>query len=153
MTLPLLLSIPHGGDRVPPEATPKLALSAADIFSDGDACTRTIYDLSGVVTAVHQTDIARAVIDLNRAPEDRAPQHPDGVVKSLTTDRIPVWRDGGPPSRELADILIDRYWRPYHARLETLAANPDLILAIDCHSMADVAPAIAAAPGATSAIE
>lgn len=147
MTLPFLLSIPHGGDRVPEEAASLTALTDADIFSDGDACTREIYDLGDEVAAVHQAEIARAFVDINRGPDVRPPEEPDGVVKSLTADRIAVWQGGGPPSRELSETLIDGYWRPYHERLEELASLPGVRLGIDCHSMAEFAPAIAPRPG------
>lgn len=142
MTLPVLLSIPHGGDRVPPKAEPFTTLTAADIFSDGDACTREIYNVSDAVAAIHQADIARAFVDLNRGLDARPPAQPDGVIKSLTADRIPVWRGGGPPSDELAESLLWTYWRPYHERLEQLAARPDVRVAFDCHSMAEFAPEI-----------
>lgn len=147
MTLPFLLSIPHGGDRVPKEAESLNALTDAQIFSDGDACTREIYGLGDQVIAVQQAEIARAFVDLNRGPDVRPPGEPDGVVKSLTADRIPVWQGDGPPSEELAEALIERYWRPYHEHLEELASSPDVRLGIDCHSMAEFAPAIAPKPG------
>lgn len=147
MTLPVLLSIPHGSDQVPEEAAPLTVLTDAEIFSDGDACTREIYDLGDEVAAVHQATVARAFVDLNRGHDVRPPKNPDGVVKSLTADRIPVWRDGAGPSDELADTLLERYWRPYHQRLEQLALLPQVRLGIDCHSMAEFAPAIAPNPG------
>lgn len=147
MTLPVLLSIPHGGDQVPEEAKPLTTLTAADVFSDGDACTREIYDLGDEVAAVHQATIARAFVDLNRGLDVRPPENPDGVVKSLTADRIPVWRGAGPPPDDLAETLLHRYWRPYHDRLEELAALDEVRLGVDCHSMAEFAPAIAPIPG------
>lgn len=147
MTLSVLLSIPHGGDRTPPEAAAHTTLSPADIFSDGDACTRDIYDLGEAVLAVHQAQIARAFVDLNRATDVLPPENPDGVVKSLTADRVPVWQGGGPPPGNLGEVLIDRYWRPYHDRLAELAADPAVRVAFDCHSMAEFAPAIAPRPG------
>lgn len=147
MTLPVLLSIPHGGDLVPEEAKLFTALSAADIFSDGDACTGEIYDLGDEVGAVHRATIARAFVDLNRGQDVRPPEHADGVVKSLTADHIAVWRGGGPPPDELAETLLERYWIPYHERLEQLAELPQVRLGIDCHTMAEFAPAIAPNPG------
>ena len=147
MTLPVLLSIPHGGDLIPEEAAPLTALSEDDIFSDGDACTREIYDLGDRVAAVHQAAIARAFVDLNRGLDVRPPANPDGVVKSLTADRVPVWQGGVLPPDDLADAMLEQYWVPYHARLEELAALPEVRLGIDCHSMAEFAPAIAPNPG------
>ena len=147
MTLPVLLSIPHGGDQVPEEAAGRTSLTSADIFSDGDACTREIYDLGDQVVAVHQATIGRAFVDLNRGLDVRPPENPDGVVKSLTADRISIWPGGGPPEADLAVTLLERYWRPYHERLKALAARPEVRLGIDCHSMAEFAPEIAPNPG------
>lgn len=41
-----------------------------------------------------------------------------------------------------------RYYRPYHTRLTDLA-SPDLLLGVDCHTMAYEAPAISARRGET----
>lgn len=147
MTLPVLLSIPHGGDRIPPEAAEACSLRPADIWSDGDACTREIYGLGNAVAAVRTTDVARAIIDLNRAPDDRPPANPDGVVKSMTADRVSVWRGGGAPDHDLAEVLIERYWQPYHDDLAQICERSKVLVAFDCHSMAEIAPAISPRPG------
>ena len=147
MTLGVLLSIPHGGDRIPPEAAEMCALRPADIWSDGDACTRKIYDLGDAVAAVRTTKIARAIVDLNRAPDDRPPANPDGVVKSLTAQGVSVWRGGAAPGDDLARLLIERYWQPYHDELATLCEQSDVHVAFDCHSMAEFAPAISPRAG------
>ncbi|WP_419946113.1 N-formylglutamate amidohydrolase [Candidatus Poriferisodalis sp.] len=147
MTLPVLLSIPHGGDRIPPEAAEECALSPADIWSDGDACTREIYDLGDAVAAVRTTDVARAIVDLNRAPDDLPPSNPDGVVKSMTADCVSVWRGGGAPDDGLSRLLIERCWQPYHDDLAALCERTDVLVAFDCHSMAQFAPAISPRAG------
>ena len=69
MTLPLLLSVPHAGLAVPPEAEPYCVLSEREIVEDGDEGAAEIYDLESAVVAFHTTDIARAIVDMNR-PED-----------------------------------------------------------------------------------
>lgn len=99
------------------------------------------------MAAVRSTDTARAIVDLNRAPDDRPPANPDGVVKSLTADRVSVWRGREAPDDDLARLLIQRYWQPYHHDLAAMCERPDVLVAFDCHSMAQFAPAISPRPG------
>lgn len=163
MTLPILLSVPHAGWRVPPEAQPYCQLTEAEILHDGDEGAAEIYDLAQHVAEFVTTDVARAIVDLNRAEDDR---RPDGVVKTHTCWNAPVYREF--PSPEIVATLLDRYYRPYHVRLSKLAnesatgnrqdpavSTSDLgntarfALAVDCHTMAAVGPPIAPDPGQT----
>ncbi len=136
MKLPLLLSVPHAGLRVPDEARRYCVLDARQIAEDGDEGAATIYDLADEVAAYVTTDVARAIVDLNRAPDDR---RPDGVVKTHTCLDVPVY-DPFPPEETVA-LLLDRYYRPYHARLTELARS-GVRLAVDCHTMLAVGPPI-----------
>jgi N-formylglutamate deformylase len=148
VTLPVLLSIPHGGTAVPTPWRERMRLTPRELFADGDACTPEIYDLGDAVAAVVQAEVARALVDLNRAPDDRPPANPDGVVKTTTAYGRPIWRDGVAPSPDEADTLIATYHAPYHGRLAALAAREGVVLGLDCHSMAAVAPPAARGPGA-----
>jgi N-formylglutamate deformylase len=148
VTLPVLVSIPHGGAGTPPGIAGIVRLTPADLFDDSDACTRDIYGVASEVARLESFDIGRAFVDLNRAPGDRPPANPDGVVKSATAYGVPVYREGREPNSDLVEALLDRYYRPYHERLAAAAATPGLRLALDCHSMAAVAPP--AAPDAGS---
>jgi formiminoglutamase len=145
--LPFLISIPHGGEDIPPCVRERIALTRADILEDGDAFTREIYDFGGRVQAVVQTDTARAVIDLNRDVAQMPPDHPDGVLKTVTCYEKPVYREGRFPNSELVSRLIEEHYRPYHERLRAAAREPGLVLGLDCHSMAEQAPPIAAQAG------
>lgn len=145
--LPVLLSIPHGGTRQPPELAGRVQLSREDLFDDSDAFTREIYDLGDEVLQVITTEIARAFVDLNRAPDDRAPANPDGVVKSVTCYGLPIYHEGREPGDDLVIELLQRYHAPYHRSLERAAEDPRVKLALDCHSMAAEAPTIAPDPG------
>jgi len=136
MPLPLLISIPHAGLRVPPEVEPYCALTPQQIQEDGDGGTAEIYSrLEGEVRAFVSTDVARAIVDLNRAEDDR---RADGVVKTHTCWNVPVYRDF--PPEEVIETLLERYHRPYHAHLSSHAAEVEL--GIDCHTMAAVGPPI-----------
>ena len=141
---PVLLSIPHGGTEVPVKIRDRMTISARDQFEDSDAFTREIYGLGNEVMAQVQSKVARAFVDMNRAEEDRPPQNPDGIVKTRTCHGKAVYL----PGKELDDgstqQILDTYYFPYHQSIATaLAQNPDLQLALDCHTMEAVAPAIA----------
>ena len=138
--LPILVSVPHAGLRVPAEVAPRCRLSAEQIARDGDEHAAGIYDLAAEVRHYVTTDVARAVVDLNRGEDDR---RRDGVVKSHTCFNVPVWRE--PLSEEDVEALLARHYRPYHARLSALAGR-GVRLAVDCHTMLAVGPPIG--PGA-----
>lgn len=144
--LPILLSIPHGGTRQPPELEGRVCLSEADLFDDGDAFTREIYDMGDAVAAVVSAEVARAFVDLNRAPDDRPPANPDGVVKSMTCYGRRIYHPGLEPEGALIETLLAGYHAPYHERLRA-ASTPEVRLALDCHSMGALAPPISAHPG------
>jgi N-formylglutamate deformylase len=145
--LPFLISIPHGGEHIPECIRDRVALTRADILEDGDAFTRQIYDLGEHVHTVIQSDTARAVVDLNRDVSQMPPDHPDGVLKTVTCYKKPVYREGRFPSPGLVDRLIAEHYRPYHDRIRGAMENLSLVLGLDCHSMAEQAPPIEAQPG------
>ena len=90
MKLPLLLSLPHAGLRVPDEVAHLCTLTEREIAEDGDEGAAAIYDLAGDVDAFVTTDVARAIVDLNRAVDDR---RRDGVVKTHTCWDVPIYRE------------------------------------------------------------
>ena len=134
--LPVLLSIPHAGTRIPPELDGRVRLSPLQLLYASDAFTDRIYNLGAEVTAVVKTDVARACVDVNRSPLARPPAVLDGVVKRVTANGRPVYHDAREPSETLTNTLIDRYASSYHAALAQALTRPGLRLAVDCHSMA-----------------
>ena len=139
MTLPVLLSIPHGGMRTPPELCDMLRISDRDIFEDGDAHTVPIYDIGEAAAVVVRAEVARAFVDLNRSLQDMPPANPDGLIKSATCHNRPIY--AVQPDEAMRRDLIAKYYMPYHRRIQQ-AVRGDLQLCLDCHSMEDVAPAI-----------
>jgi formiminoglutamase len=144
---PIVVSVPHGGWRVAEEVRDIWALSESDAFHDGDPLTARIYDFSD--RALHQLvmEYYRAVVDLNRAPDDSAPENKDGVIKSHTCYDVEVYRPGCLPGEELKRTLLDRYYHPYYRRLERCLRDTRTRLGVDCHSMAAVSPPIEADAG------
>lgn len=149
MKLPVLISIPHGGWRVPEELMEVWALSPAEAFHDGDPCTPRVFDFSSRVEAQATMEFFRAAIDLNRAPDDSAPENPDGVVKSHTCYDVPVYKSGFIPGGQLKQALLDKYYHPYHRFLDEVFTGGDVRLGLDCHSMAAVSPPNTGTPGGT----
>ncbi|UCE05879.1 MAG: N-formylglutamate amidohydrolase [bacterium] len=144
--LPVLISVPHGGDQIPPELDGKVALTQNEIFEDGDALTREIYNFKHEVIAYLDTPIARAFVDLNRGTHKRPPQYPDGVVKTETVNKIPVYKPGQYPNESLIETLLKNYYFPYHDVLDALQTNKNIMLALDCHSMLAKSPPISPNP-------
>jgi len=136
MSFPCLISIPHGGVNVPPEVKGLFLLTQEDILRDGDPFTGELYDLPAA--SVIRMDIARAVVDVNRAPDDLPPHNPDGVVKSHTCYGKKVYRE--PLTGELIRLLLEKFYIPYHNRIREALEGNNVLLAFDCHSMAPYPP-------------
>lgn len=141
MSLPLLISVPHGGLDVPAEVADLCILTREEIVGDGDAGAAEIYSIGDEVAAFVTTDVARAFVDLNRAEDDRGQ---DGVVKTHTCWNEPVYRSL--LDKELIEQLLAAYYRPYHARL-TASCRPPVRLGVDCHTMAAIGPPVGPDPG------
>lgn len=145
---PVVISIPHGGTATPRELAERVCLSARDRFDDSDPHTVDIYDVGADVLHVVKAEVARAFIDLNRAPDDRPPANPDGVVKSTTCFGQPIYHRGREPDSRTVHLLLDRYYHPYHRALEEAAQHSSMALGLDCHSMLATPPPIAPDHGA-----
>jgi len=139
--LSALLSVPHAGEKAPPEVKDISILSREDARADGDVGAAAIFHpLRNDVFEFLTTDIARAYVDLNRAPDDF---RPDGVIKSHTCWDVPIYRT--PPTAEEIALLLDRYYRPYHSELSIRARG--IRVGIDGHTMAASGPPIGPDPG------
>jgi N-formylglutamate deformylase len=147
MREPILVSIPHGGWKIAEEIEPIWALSPKDALHDGDPFTARIYDFSDRVSCQLVMEQYRAVVDLNRAPDDIAPKNKDGVIKSHTCYDIEVYRPGCLPDDDLKQRLLERYYFPYHRQLEAWLDRDDVRFGVDCHSMAALSPPIEADAG------
>ena len=136
MTLPLLLSVPHAGLVIPPVVHDLCILSKNEIIKDGDEGAAEIYlPLENEVSALVTTIVARAILDMNRADNDR---RKDGVVKTHTCWDVQIYRE--PPSETIIAELIEIFYKPYHASLTRYATH--VRCGIDCHTMAAQGPPV-----------
>ncbi len=140
--LPFIISIPHGGTETPLELRNLSVITLTDLFDDSDAFTQQIYDVKNATLAVVKTPIARAFIDLNRPIDALPPEYPDGIVKSMTCYRKPVYKSQIYLDTLLVNKLIENYYYPYHHKMEKLVAQSGAIFVFDCHSMTATAPPI-----------
>jgi N-formylglutamate amidohydrolase len=136
-TLPIIVSIPHAGCRVPHEVHADVALEENDLQHYADIATDRIYGIDGVHVVTH--DIARVIVDVNRAPDDIAHEHElaaEGVSVLTTWDGRSVYRRE-PTSVQVED-LIRRYHEPYHDAIDGLM--PKARFLFDGHSYLPVGP-------------
>lgn len=108
-TLPVILSVPHGGLEVPPESEPLLAIGAGDIYNECDLWADQLVDFESLGSSLGPdaqpgvtparplarvtTSISRAIVDMNRDPT--VLDDPDGAVKTLTSYGRMVYTGGG----------------------------------------------------------
>jgi formiminoglutamase len=116
-------------------------LRPEDVVKDGDEGAREVYALEEGVLGFVTTEIARAIVDMNRSEDDR---RRDGVVKTHTCWNVPVYKDF--PPDDVVESLLEPYHRPYHRALRE-SASRGALLGIDCHTMAAVGPPVGPDPG------
>lgn len=143
MKLPLYISVPHAGTKVPPEIRDICALGEEDILADHDVGADVIYfPLQEYISGFHTTEIARSIVDLNRHPQEIGG---NGVIKNHTCCDIPVYKIF--PDEMLIRDLLASYYFPYHAKLTADSGDKTIRLGIDCHTMAVIGPPVSPDPG------
>lgn len=137
---PLLVDVPHAGTRVPDELERRFTPAAAALPDTDWHVDRLVESApalgAGLMVATH----SRYAIDLNRGLDD-VPLYDrptTGLVPTETFDGQPVYADRTPGDAEIA-ARIERFWRPYHARLaDVLSAIRDRhghAVLLDVHSI------------------
>jgi N-formylglutamate deformylase len=116
---PLLVSMPHTGTYIPDQQLARMTPVARDL-PDTDWHLERLYDFldelgASVLVATH----SRYVVDLNRPP-DNANLYPGqdttGIVPVDSFHKQPLYAASPPSAQEVRD-RIEKYWRPYHAKL------------------------------------
>jgi N-formylglutamate deformylase len=146
-SMPMLLSIPHGGTDIPDEVADRYAPSAA-ARADTDWHLARVYDFAaemGISTLAARW--SRYLIDLNRPPEDSnlyPGQDTTGLCPVDTFTRAPLYLPGRAPDAMETARRLERYWRPYHnqlqAELDRLLALHGRVVLWDAHSIASQVP-------------
>ena len=125
-SVPLLVSLPHDGTRVPAAIAERLTPSARRV-PDTDWHIARLYEFArtlgaSVLVPVH----SRYVIDLNRAEDDVSlypGQNTTGLCPVVQFDGTPVYLDGAAPDEAEVRARVETYWRPYHTTLHAELAR------------------------------
>ena len=144
---PLILSMPHGGQRLMPGLENRLT-EAGLRLADTDWWIERLYDFGDALGASRvRTDMSRYVIDVNRDPAGRSlypGQATTGLCPETAFDGTPLYKSGQSPDRAEIEERRLAYFDPYHAALSALIerakARHGLALLYDCHSIRSQVP-------------
>lgn len=140
--LPLLISVPHDGTRVPDGIAARLTDSACRV-PDTDWHIARLYDFvremgASMIVPTH----SRYVIDLNRGEDDISlypGQNTTGLCPLVQFTGEPVYQPGGEPDEAEVLVRVETYWRPYHnalrSEIERLRALHGRVVLWEGHSI------------------
>ena len=140
--LPLIVSVPHDGTRVPADIALRLTESAKRV-PDTDWHVARLYDFAramgaSMIVPTH----SRYVIDLNRGEDDVSlypGQNTTGLCPLVQFSGEPVYQPGREPDDVEVRARIATYWRPYHdalsAEIERLRQQHGRVVVWEGHSI------------------
>lgn len=146
-TTPLLVSMPHNGTEIPEDIARRMTDHARTV-PDTDWYMDRVYDfVESLGAGVIKPRYSRYVIDLNRAPDGTAlyPGASNTELCPLTCfDESAVYLEGKAPGESEINERIERYWRPYHRKLEDeltlLKARHGVAVLFEAHSIRSEVP-------------
>lgn len=114
---PLLISLPHDGEDLPPDVLSRLT-SDARRLPDTDWHVGRLYDFARELGAsILRPRYSRYLIDLNRPPDDLSlypGQNTTGLCPTIEFNGAPLYEPGQAPTPEEVAQRVERYWKPYH---------------------------------------
>jgi len=144
---PLIISMPHAGSALPPDALAQMT-PAAVLSADTDWHVEKLYAFAEAqdATLLWATQ-SRYLIDLNRDPDNR-PLYPGASNTELcptsTFDEEPLYPEGRAPDAEEIARRRAAYWQPYHDKLAEeiarLRADHPRIVLWEGHSIRSEVP-------------
>jgi N-formylglutamate deformylase len=158
----LLVTIPHSGERVPPEANWLQNLPEEILMCDVDRYVDFLYEptLKNLSIPFVKTEWHRYVVDLNRIPDDvdsasveghknKPGLHNRGYHWQVTTYNYQLMKS--PISQKLHEQFTELIYKPFHAHIrqevEKLRKTNKEIFHIDAHSMPSVGTNMHKDPG------
>lgn len=162
-TIPLFVSIPHSGERVPPQTPWLQSLPEEILMSDVDRYVDVLYKPTLTKLEIpHQlSEWHRYAVDLNRIPSDvdeasvigapkKAGTHSDGYHWVLTKSEVRIMPS--PMSQQTHAQLTELIYEPFHAGIRNhydffKNLNAKNIFHIDAHSMPSLGTRMHRDPG------
>jgi N-formylglutamate deformylase len=130
--VPVVASIPHGGEAIPPEVRALLAVSA-DELPNHDWHLPLLYDfLPTLGVTVVEATASRYVADVNRDPAVPFGQWKSAVVPDTTTRGVALYTER-PHDAEL-QRRIETVHTPYHVALRAALGRWPRALLLDLHA-------------------
>lgn len=118
---PLLFSMPHSGEQLPPSLLSRLTESGQALV-DTDWHLKRLYSfLADLDVSLICADYSRYVIDLNRPVGGDSLYPGQRETELCPTSSFmdqPLYREGKGPEQNEIRQRIEQYWQPYHRRLE-----------------------------------
>lgn len=150
---PVVFASPHSGRDYPADFVRAALLDEPALRSSEDAFIDLLFAAAPEQGAPLLCALTpRAYVDLNRSPDEMDPAVITGVRRGVMNPRItsglgviprvvangrPIY--SGKLPMTVARDRIDRFWHPYHARLQSLLGETHQAfgraILIDCHSM------------------
>ncbi|MSP82134.1 MAG: N-formylglutamate deformylase [Alphaproteobacteria bacterium] len=144
---PLLISIPHGGTKLPAEVAASMTPEALNL-PDTDWHVEHLYGFADEIGAsVIAASQSRYVVDLNRPPDNKA-LYPGvrgtDLVPTTTFADQPIYLPGKEPNGREVQARVETDWLPYHARVaqELVWLHDRFGVAVlwDAHSICSTVP-------------
>src|SRR5689334_6799650 len=145
---PLLVSLPHVGQQIPPDLRPlfsERALRVEDTDWHLDQIYAFAHEALGASLIVPRH--SRFVIDLNR-PRENTPMYAGANNTELCPTRFftgePIYREGRTPDAAQIELRRAAYWQPYHDavadELARLRKEHGHVVLFDGHSIKSELP-------------
>jgi N-formylglutamate deformylase len=119
-SVPLLISMPHNGEKIPADIAVIMTAKGREI-ADTDWYMERLYAFAKACGAyILIPKYNRYVIDLNRYP-DGVDLYPGAnnteLCPTTAFDLLPLYQEGCAPTIEQRTERIKNYWQPYHQAL------------------------------------
>lgn len=125
-SVPLLISMPHNGEDIPPAIAENMT-KKAKLVPDTDWYKDKLYDFAVAMGAyILMPKYNRYVIDLNRDPQgvDLYPgANSTELCPTTAFDQNALYLPGKKPSKDDINHRIEQYWQPYHGAIQSTLAE------------------------------
>lgn len=145
--VPLLISMPHNGEKIPADIRGVMNESALSV-ADTDWYLDKLYSFAKALGAyILMPTYNRYVIDLNRDPNgvDLYPGANNTELCPTTAfDLSPLYQSGQAPTETQISERVEKYWRPYHqtlsSTLEDIKSQFGQAVLLEAHSIRSEVP-------------
>jgi len=137
MKLPFVISIPHCSSMVPEEIRQSMVLNDLEIEESVDICSKEIFQFLPAEVILY-AQWSRLTVDLNRDPRRRDKK---GVIAQVDYYGRTIYNSGFIVDEKEIERRLEKYYRPFHKRLQEAFRHHTIKALFDCHSLNGIGPA------------